>query len=201
MKSLIIQFTRVCKYFFKKYKKEIKDIVLFGSLVRGKIKPEDIDILIIFKTKINKNIEYALKNLLLKYTQKISLLSKTEKEYIEPSFDARESILFEGYSLINSRFLSGDFGFISFGLFFYDTRNMTNVKKTKFYYALNGRRSIKGLIDEWNAIKISNNIIAVPLNKIELAKEFFETLNINYKYMPSLIPKRMGRKEIIGRVK
>lgn len=201
MKLLTIQFTKICKSFFKKYKEEIKDIILFGSFIRGKIKPHDIDILIIFKTKINKDIEYELKKLLLKHAKNISLLSKTEKECIEPSFDAREGILFEGYSLINSRFLADEFGFVSFGLFFYNTKNMTNVKKTRFYYALNGRRSNKGLIDEWDAIKISDNIIAVPLDKIESTKEFFETLGITYKYLPSLIPRRMGRKEIIGRFK
>ncbi len=199
MKSLITQFNKISKTFFKENKKEIKDIVLFGSLIRGKTKPKDIDILIIFKTKINKDIEYKFRKLLSNYAQNISIISKTEKEYIEPSFDAREGILFEGYSIINSRFIAEDFGFTSFGLFFYDTKNMTNAKKTSFYYALNGRSSNEGVIDKLNAIKLSDNIIAVPLNNIEVAKEFFEYWGLNYKYIPSLMPKRMGKKNIIGK--
>jgi len=199
MKSLITQFIKTSKTFFKENKKEIKDIMLFGSLIRGKTKPKDIDILIIFKEKINKDKEYKFKKLLLNYTQNISIISKTEKEYIEPSFDARESILFEGFSLINSKFIAEDYGFASFGLFFYDTKNMTNAKKTSFYYALNGRSLSKGIIDRLNAIKLSNNIIAVPLNNIEAAKEFFEYWGLIYKYMPILMPKRMGKKSIIGK--
>jgi len=200
MKSLTTQLAKAGRPFFKKYESQLKDIVLFGSFVRGKAKPEDIDILLVFKTKVNKDVEYELKKLFSEYAKNISIIPKTEKECAEPSFDARESILFEGYSLINSKFLAEDFGFASFGLFFYDTKNMTNTKKTKFYYALNGRLSKKGVIDSLNAIKLSDNVIAVPLDKIESAKEFFEYWGIGYKYVPSLIPKRLGRKGIIGRL-
>jgi len=191
--------TKISKTFFKKYSSEIKDIILFGSFIRGKLEPNDIDILLIFKRKVNKDIEYELKNLFLKSTNNVSIISKTEEECIDPSFDARESILFEGYSLINSKFIAEDFGFISFGLFFYNTKGLSNVKKTRFYYALNGRSSIKGVIDNLCAIKLSDNLIAVQLDKIESAKEFFEHWGLNYKYVPSLIPKRMGRRGIIGK--
>lgn len=201
MKSLITQLSKTSKLLFKKYKEQIKDIILFGSFIRGKSKPKDIDILIIFKKKINKDIEYELKNLFLNYAKNISLISKTEDESIDPSFDARESLLFEGYSLVNSKFTAEDFGFISFGLFLYNTKSMSNVKKTRFYYALNGRGSAKGIINELDAIKLSDNSILIPINKIESAKEFFEYWDINYKYIPSLIPKRMGKKNIIGKNK
>ena len=199
MKSLNTQLTKISRAFFKRHERQLKDIILFGSFVRGKAKPEDIDILIIFKTKVNKDVEYELKKLFYEYAKNISLISKTEKECAEPSFDARESILFEGYSLISSKSLAEDFGFASFGLFFYDTKTLSNTKKTKFYYALNGRLSKKGIVEELDAIKFSDNVLAVPLDKIESAKEFFEYWGISYKYVPSLIPKRMGRKNIIGK--
>ena len=64
MKSLNTQLTKISRAFFKRHERQLKDIVLFGSFVRGKAKPEDIDILIIFKTKVNKDVEYELKKLL-----------------------------------------------------------------------------------------------------------------------------------------
>ena len=40
---------------------EIEDIILFGSIVRCKEKPNDIDILLLFKNKIDKEIEYDVR--------------------------------------------------------------------------------------------------------------------------------------------
>ncbi|MEW6063079.1 MAG: nucleotidyltransferase domain-containing protein [Nanoarchaeota archaeon] len=201
MKLLITQLTKISKFFFKKYKKELKDIILFGSVIRGKSDPKDIDIVMLFKDNINKNIEYKFKKLILNYIQNVSIISKTEKTYINPYFDAREGILFEGYSLIKSRFIAEEFGFISFGLFFYNTKKITNVKRTRLYYALNGRLSNKGVIDKWGAIRLSDNIIAIPINNIESAKEFFEYWNLDYRYIPSLIPQRLGKKNLLGKIK
>ena len=41
---------------------EIEDIILFGSIQRAKDSPRDIDVLVIFKNKVNKNIEQEIKN-------------------------------------------------------------------------------------------------------------------------------------------
>ena len=41
--------------------KEIHDIVVFGSIVRGKEKPGDIDVMVIFKKNVNKEIEYQIR--------------------------------------------------------------------------------------------------------------------------------------------
>ena len=41
---------------YKKYKKEIVDIVIFGSFVKGKMLPRDVDICIIFREKVNNEL-------------------------------------------------------------------------------------------------------------------------------------------------
>lgn len=192
--------SRICKRFHKKYISEIKDIILFGSVVRGKVKPSDIDIVLIFFEKIDKDIEYELKKLLSGKTENVSIISKTEKNYLDPSFDGRESILFEGYSLVNSKYIASANGYASFGLFIYNTNKIDNTTKTKFYYALNGRGDSSGAVDSFEGIKLSDNIIAVPLEKIEIAKDFFEFWKIYYRYVPSLVPKRQARKSILGKV-
>ena len=125
MNSKIIQLKRLSKGFFGKYHREIKDIILFGSLLRGKQNPSDIDIIIIFHEKVNKSIEYEFRKRLS--GENVSVISKTEKNYLEPSFDAREGLLFEGYSLINSKYIASDYGFSSLGLFIYRTGNLNNV--------------------------------------------------------------------------
>jgi len=200
MKPIITQLRKISKTFFKKYKDLISDIILFGSLMRGKTDYRDIDVLIIFRKKIDKDIEYKLKKLFSKIEKKILIISKTERNYKDTSFDGREGVLFEGYSLVNSRPIASDFGFASFGMFLYDTSKLSNTLKTRFYYALNGRKSSKGAIDGIEGIKLSDNILAVPLDRIELAKEFLDYWKLEYRYVPSLIPQRLGRKKILEKV-
>ena len=198
MKSRITQLKKISRDFFRANKDYVIDIVLFGSLVRGKENPNDIDILILFKDKVDKDAEYEFRK---NAGKDVSVISKTEAGLIEPSFDAREGFLFEGYSLVNDECIASRYGFSSFGLVIYDTNGMTNTQKTKFYYALNGRGESNGIIGSLSGIKISDNVIAVPLDKIEYAKEFFDFWKLDYKYIPSLIPSRLARKQIIGRVR
>ena len=200
MRSEITKLVRNSQIFCEKYKEDITDIILFGSIMRGKEKPQDIDILIIFNKNINKDIEYGYRKHVSKKYKNISVISKTQKNICDSSFAAREAILFEGYSLIKKEFVASRYGFISLGKFLYHTKSLSNTKKTRFYYALNGRGASQGIINLLNAIKLSDNIINVPLDKIETAKGFFEYWNIEYIYVPLLIPARLAKKHIISKV-
>jgi len=62
MKLNTTKLSKLSKTFQKKYKEEIKDIILFGSSLRGKLEQEDIDILILFNKKTNKEIEYEFQD-------------------------------------------------------------------------------------------------------------------------------------------
>ena len=48
--------------FCKENKEEIIDIILFGSIVKGKEKPRDIDILLLFKEKKDIDKAYSLRS-------------------------------------------------------------------------------------------------------------------------------------------
>jgi len=196
MKSKINQLIKISQDFYRKNKGMISDIVVFGSLMRGKEEPKDIDIIIIFKNKIDKAIEYELRK---KLPSNVSAISKTWSNLTKPSFDGREGFLFEGYSLVTKEYISSLYGFSSFGLIKYSTKEMTNVEKTKFYYALNGRNSSEGAIISFDGIRLSDNLIAVPLWKIELAREFFDFWKFDYTYIPTLIPGRLSKKSILVR--
>ena len=123
MSSIIIQLGKISRTASKKYA-EIEDIILFGSFMRGKANPDDIDILVLFKNKVNKDIEYEIKKSLSNIIKNISIISKTAETAKEASFDGREGMLFEGYSLINSRFIASDSGFASFLFFLYPAQHL-----------------------------------------------------------------------------
>ena len=176
---------------------DIEDILIFGSSVRGKEKVDDLDILVLFKTKIDKNIEYAIRKELEKHYNKIAIISKTIKTSVDQSFDARESILFEGFSLISGDNLAKKYGFSSLGMFKYNFNGWNKLRKTKFYHAFNGRKGKCGIADLLNCIKLSNNLLLSPLDKIEHVKEFLESWKMNYVYIPIIIPQRLNKKNIL----
>ncbi len=176
---------------------EIEDILLFGSVVRGKSNPKDIDVLILFKKKVDKNVEYKIRKELEKHYKNISIISKTKMNSLDPSFDARESILFEGTSLLSGKNLSERYGFSPVGMFKYNIKKWDNLKKTKFYYTLNGRSGKGGVLESFGGIKLSDNIILTPLDQIEQAKEFLDLWGLDYLYTPTLIPTRLNKKSIL----
>ena len=176
---------------------EVADILIFGSTIRGKEKPNDIDIIVLFKDKINKETEYAIRKELEKNYKNVSITSKTEKTSLDKAFDARESLLFEAQSLITEKNLAEEYGFHSFGMFKYNFGNWDKLKKTKFYYALNGRGNKEGIASMLNCIKLSDSLILAPLEKIEAFKEFLDSWGINYKYIPILLPERLSKKKIL----
>jgi len=176
---------------------EIIDVILFGSVAREKKNASDTDIVVLFKKKINKNKEYDIRKIIEKYFKNISILSKTKLSIKEQTFDAREGILFEGISLISGKNIAEDYGFKSFGLFKYNFNKWTKLQKTKFYHALNGRNNNIGISKSFNCIKLSDQVILVPKTKIDSFAEFLQVWNINFIYIPTLIPERMSRREIL----
>ncbi|MBW2966872.1 hypothetical protein KY362_00130, partial [Candidatus Woesearchaeota archaeon] len=73
----------------------------------------------------------------------------------------------------------------------------SKLKKTKYYYALNGRGDNDGVMQMLDCIKLSDGIILCPLSNIEKMREFLDAWEIDYKYIPILIPERMNKKNIL----
>lgn len=176
---------------------EVDDILVFGSYVKGKTTPEDIDIIIIFNKKVNKQVEYNIRKTFEKSYRNIAIISKTREALQDPSFDARESYLFEAKSLFTRQTLGEKYGFSSFGMYKYDFKNWNKLEKTKFYYALNGRGKSQGIINKLMGIKLSDRIVLIPLGNIEEFRAFLEGWNIEYKYVPILMPQRLSKKILL----
>lgn len=197
----ITELSKLSKEAYNSNKGIILDIILFGSSTRGKTKPNDIDILMLFNEKIDRDIEYDFKKKIAKIYENVALISKTKENLNDPTFSAREAILFEGRSLLTKTSLASKWGFDPIGLFIYDTKPLKNTEKTRFYYAFNGRKGVQGIADSLRAIKLSDRILAVPLEEIEKAKEFFDFWKMSYTYIPTLLPTRLAKSHIIGKVR
>jgi len=174
----------IAKSYYNKYKKKIFDIILYGSAARGKHKPRDIDILIIFKDVDKKEyfeLPYELRKNLEKEGLKADVKGILIYELFDPKFLARQSLLIEGYSLIKNNLLSERFGFESYSLFAYSLKNLNHNEKTKFQYAFKGRRGEKGVLEELSGVTVGMGSVLIPIENSEKFKEFLDKWRIEYK--------------------
>ena len=73
-----IKFLHEINEFYNKNKDKIIDIILFGSVLKGKENPRDIDLLILFKEKKNLDLSYELKKRLKNFNLDINSKSYNE---------------------------------------------------------------------------------------------------------------------------
>lgn len=179
------------KKFFKENEKEIIDILLFGSVMRGKENPNDIDILIIYKSEDNLELNYKLKKRLERTNLNMQINSKKYSDLFKSGFKARESFLSEGYSLVNQTPILQGLGYSSLLLFKYELKGLNKSDRMRFYYALYGRNASEGILKKLNAKKFSDGTIICAISNSEKIKEFFDIWKIGYIEVPVLLPIRI----------
>lgn len=187
MKNLISELSS-----FLKKNNSLLDIIIFGSSVKGKEKPSDIDLLLIFKEKKDSDISYELKKLLEKKEISSDIQDITYESLFSEKFIAREAFLSEGYSIKTKKNVSTGLGYINFTLIKYDFAKLNKSQRMRFYYGLRGRaKEDIGLLDSLNAFKLSDNILLCPIENTEKMKEFFKYWKIPIMEVPILFPERI----------
>jgi len=169
----------------KKFAKKNKlfDIVIYGSNVKGKLDFNDIDIVLIFEEKpLKERLEIAqnFKNL-IKRNLKIDIKTINLKELFEKDFLARQGILIEGRSLVHNQKFSERMGFEGYSLFSYNLKNLNHNDKTRFTYALIGRREEKGMLKQVESISLGKGSVKIPIGNSIIFEDFLKTWNITYK--------------------
>ncbi len=147
--------------------KKVYDVILFGSFVKGKTMPSDIDVAIISDEKVNSVDGFHVSNLNLRDFLKPVSLVKT--------------LLREGYSLKKNMAFSEVYGFRNKCLFKYDLRNLTPSKKVKVVRFLRGRASEEGLVLEKGGEWISNQVFFCPVISESIFERFFLNNKIKFK--------------------
>jgi len=167
--------------FYKENKNIINDILLFGSVLKGREKPNDIDIMIFYKNKKNLDLDYELRKKLEKAANKnVQITSVLYEDFLNPNFIARTAF-FESYSLIYKKKTAESFGFKTIALFKYSLKKLSKSERMIFYYALYGRdKKSKGILKTTNSIKFSPEIILTPIGNSEEIKCFLTNRNVDY---------------------
>ncbi len=169
------------KALLKKNKKIIFDIVLFGSSVRGKYAPEDVDVAVIFREKIpRQKIDPILSQLKNFHAEYFFL----DEIYSEPVWS---TLISEGFSLTKNKFLHEIVGMKSWFLFKYSLENLNPSEKMKFFHAVFGRTKGAGLLKELGGRSLGRGAIIVPLGNVDKMREILDRWKVNYNVEKILI--------------
>ncbi len=170
-----------CKPFFTD--KKIFDIILFGSTTRGKTRPRDTDLAILYTTATAKEMRettYQIRKTLEKKELQVEITELTLQDLFSPTQLSRQGIIAEGYSLKHSKPFHQLLGFTSYQLFTYNLKNLTHKEKTRFTHALKGRRGAKGISQKLGCQHLAPGCILVPIQTSDEFKEFLNQWKLNH---------------------
>lgn len=169
---------RTSKRLSKKYRNNIVDIFLFGSALKGKRKPGDIDLYVILKCADDKLVQEI-------YRDFREGFGKGAHFNWIPSERLLEDLVFvtvieEGVSLISGEALSRRMGYEPGLIFTFSLSNLGPSKKVLFSYALHGKDGKEGLLARTHGKVLGKGVIFVPMRFTEPAREFMEFWNADY---------------------
>lgn len=151
---------------FLKKENNIIDLILFGSIVKGKSKYNDIDIALISNETINRiEIKKRLEQLLIK---KIDLQIITLKDYTSSLWI---TLIREGFSINQDKFLHEIYHLKPITLYKYSLKELSLSQKVMFERAIKNIKDIE---------RLSNRVILVPIKQTEEFNSFLRHWNIDF---------------------
>ena len=151
----------------------LQDIVLFGSFLREKTRPADIDIALLVQEKDEnqlEKIEEEIRSLLPEHGIDITVL--TLKDLYFPLWI---SIIQEGWSIAKEQYLAQLYEIEPVKLYKYSIKHMTPVQKVQF------DRGLKKMTENLQGIRLTRAVILIPLQKSEAFEAFLKTWKIEYE--------------------
>src|SRR3989344_6492371 len=97
------------KRLYQDYKERIIDILLFGSFIKNKLKPEDIDIAVLLKNTKQKELLILREKFASFFEVKVHLNLIMIEDILENALF--KALLEEGFSLMNDKPLSERIGY------------------------------------------------------------------------------------------
>ncbi len=156
--------------------KEVLDVLIFGSIIKGKPIPSDIDIAVIIKKELPEKIKEKLKKL---NNFHISIITLEEFFVNKPSIV--NTLLREGYSIKNKKYFAENFRFLNKVLFVYFLTNLNASKKVKVVNILKGKDKEIGLVKKYKGEWLAKQVFVVPVGSENLFEEFFNNFKIKFK--------------------
>lgn len=148
---------------------EIKDIIIFGSFVKNKEEPKDIDIALIVEKK-DINLTSKLKK---EIPADIHISIITENEILTNPLTL--TLINEGYSIVKEDYIKNILKIKPMKLYSYNLMHLNNSSKTLFNIAL--KKTLKKI----NGEKISPGSVLIPMEQTGYFEEFLDAWQMKYK--------------------
>ncbi len=156
------------KKFLKKYK-DIEDIIIFGSVVKEKFQPQDIDIAVITKKKDFSVIGEIASQ--LPEEADIEVLSSNQIYKTVVGL----SIISEGFSIKENKFLKDMVGLKPQKVYSYNLKELTSSEKRQFH------RALKEHLDEVKGTRLGAGCVIIPIEKTGFFEDFLNRWNLKFK--------------------
>lgn len=177
------KFSKLRNNWKKLWKNEIIDIILFGSSVKGKPIPNDIDICLIFRKEINQKITEEIQKLM---GEKYHISTLTIDNFFTNPHSLAKTILLEGTSIITKNPIAENFNLKTKVIYTYDISKEKPSKKVRFVQLLRGRNSNQGLMKSWQGEFLANNSFIISIEKDSETQAVLAKWQIKYKRIPIL---------------
>ncbi len=172
------EFSILKKKWNRQWKANVVDILLFGSAVKGRSNPNDIDLCIVFRDKVDFSIVKEAESIL---GDKFHISSLIVDNFFTNIHSLAKTVLFEGKSILTNKTLTKSLGFDSSLFFSYNLSKEDNSKKVRFVYLLRGRGNDLGLVKRWGGEFVSNNAFILPVDRDNETQEVFDSWKVNFK--------------------
>jgi predicted nucleotidyltransferase len=161
---------------FKDYQRKLKpllnrysihDIVIFGSLTKGKSHPQDIDIAVISdrkEPKLREEIKTVLPTADIQFIRWLDIYS--------PIWSV---LIAEGFSIRHNRYISELHKLNPMVLYKYSLKKFSPVEKVQF------TRGLNSILHETGAKKLMRTVLLVPLDKMYVFQDFLKTWKIDFE--------------------
>jgi len=166
---------------------EVFDVVLYGSTVLGKDKPNDLDLMILTKTKLPA---LELRNLILELKKELSGIFPKDKldvramsleELFDPNNLASLGVIIEGFSLTKNKPMAELMNGKAYTLFRFTLEGLSRKDRVRFQYALKGRDMKSGLLKELNGEQWGAWVVVVPIEHTYHFRDFLELWGLKYE--------------------
>ncbi len=159
----------------KKYK-EIQDFIIFGSFVKGKYRPKDIDVAAVVDEK-NISLVGEIKEQLKIKNLDVELIKPEELYQTRLGL----TLISEGFSIKNNAFLREKLGISPMKIYIYGIRHLTQTKKVLF------GRGLNQIMKDANGVKLGAGSVMIPIEQSSMFEEFLDTWELKYKTKEYLV--------------
>jgi len=164
-------------------KNKVIDVIVFGSTVRGKTKPGDLDFCLILHDEQEKKTLELVDSFTRAMEKEGNIQCNiiTASAFILGKESLAKTLLQEGTSMFSGKAVSSSWGLQTYALFLYSLVSFSASKRVRFHYLLRGRNQQKGILAKLDGDLLKDGIIKVPISQEDQLREIFDLWGVNYR--------------------